>query len=812
MHCDTGQVDLNHATAAQLRTLPTPDGSKLSASAAANIIDARPYLQPTDLRAPAVNGVTDNHVAIWIIRHLVCVTPVFVTAADSTQVPVAPDICSTASQADLNDATQRGRFVTLFGGPTADRLVAGMPYPSIDNALRRAGVGPGGLKKYAGKLCVTPYPIRFAGVDWAFATPEDGIADTTPGDFGSYTLTVPAGTTDGNGAWASVEEVPSPLAADAGIDYFTLDLPAVDAHIHGGWHGPVGVTGPPDPSDLGGGYVDTVFHYSDVTGPMMYANDGIAVGDDGRLTVATTDLSVLTWFKTTAKWVAGVVQAALTHAEAVLRASLGVGGAGPTCNPDYTDGHIPDGGQMDVLSDMFGTGIDFLPRLGHCITDAVAANVAPEVKFTDNRGIVYVVTNHSSTKIDDVAPSGGLLWSSLGSAYNAMASNSSLPVLLGPGAEMDAHPKSYVGSYKISTDQLTNLAATGLYWALDEIGALIPEPVIALFVNKSECGVRLLSSVLDGLSPGADVLEAIFKNTSALFDCIVTSLDANPPTMFTDWLGNFGDTGILLDRLKHAVAVLKVAKYSIVAKDFLDQTQAGLTGVVLMKWKPPTPPDPTTDDKGRPVLHQCVTKTFSYDTGWTVTVSMVCQDLAYGDFSTIGGGSQPPCDPNATPQNAWNGWNGQIRSCRLYNVLLRNGVGVLHFVTLDDGELVAHPIAAGDEPAFKQDWPEAEWRSAEFDSMVDRIGSPAVNDPLVLRPFLEGRGGNWLLRQSDGRAWYIDGNGVRYDLGHDAASQEAIARLVTSDGGIGVLTFDPAQYASDICPYRVTGSTGITVC
>ena len=53
MGCQTGQVDLNHASPASLQTLPTPDGSLLSPPAAGQIVAGRPYLQPTDLKAPA---------------------------------------------------------------------------------------------------------------------------------------------------------------------------------------------------------------------------------------------------------------------------------------------------------------------------------------------------------------------------------------------------------------------------------------------------------------------------------------------------------------------------------------------------------------------------------------------------------------------------------------------------------------------------------------------------------------------------------------------------------------------------------------
>jgi hypothetical protein len=243
MACAAGQTDLNHASSAELQTLPTPDGARLSISAAQQIIAGRPYLQSSDLKAPAVTAITTDHVQLWEQRSLVCATPIFVTASDNTRVPVTPNVCTSAQQADFNDKRDYNDFVKLFGRPTADRVISGMPYPSVVNGLRRAGVAAGQLKKYDGQVCATPYPIRFAGTDWAFATPQDGIAVSTTGGFGTYTLTVPRGTTAYNGSWASAAEQPSAVAENAGISSFHIEVPTVDAHIHGSWTGSVGVTG-----------------------------------------------------------------------------------------------------------------------------------------------------------------------------------------------------------------------------------------------------------------------------------------------------------------------------------------------------------------------------------------------------------------------------------------------------------------------------------------------------------------------------------------------------------------------------------------
>lgn len=222
-------------------------------------------------------------------------------------------------------------------------------------------------------------------------------------------------------------------------------------------------------------------------------------------------------------------------------------------------------------------------------------------------------------------------------------------------------------------------------------------------------------------------------------------------------------------------------------------------GDVSMRWKPSAPADPATDNKGRAVVDGCVTKSFSYDTGWTVNVDQTCQDLAYGDYSSVG--TTPP--PVSDPQNAFDDWNGHIDSNRLYNVLEREASGTLYLVLLENGKLIAHPITKSDEAAFKADWPEHEWVSQQFPTLIDGIGSAAVNDPLKLREYTEGRGGNWLLRQSDGTAWYIDGNGARHWL-KTVADQQAVSQYV--------LTLDPAQWAHDVCPYHLNGATGLQVC
>lgn len=808
MACSAGQVDLNHASISLLETLPTPDGERLSAPVAENIIDSRPYLRPSDLRAPAVTGVTDNHVALWLQRGLVCATPILVQASDGTYAPETPDICSDASQVDLNDKLSYNKFADLFGKPTADRLVDGMPYSSVTNAVRRAGVGPGQLNKLDGRLCLTPYPIRFDGTDWAFATPASGVAVSTGGKYGNYTLTVPSGVTTGNGSWASIQEVAGTVAEAASVRAFHLATPSVDAHIHGSWNGTVGVTLPPDPTDVGDGYVDTAIHYSQLSGPMLYANGAISTGADGRLTVAETDLSITSSLKLAQRWVQGITNAAnsfATQAEKVLRAALNLGG-NASCSPDLTGQSLPGGAQFDVAGQMLDNGINYTPRLNHCLTQTQPA-AKPEAQLVDNRGAVLPITDYSTSRLTNVSNRGGGLWTLIASGWNTFyALPHGAPVLLGPGDSFSAQPTAYYGQLHVVTNAAPVAALSLAYQALDEASAFLP-PQLEQILQGSDCTQEFVRPLLEAATGPADSTDTVFGELSNGLGCFhdyvnSITLEQGGMELVQRFLPNptVGDAekaGVLLERLKRAFLALKVAKWAAVAADVFDVALAD--GTVTMTWKPAPPADPAVDSKGRQIIDRCVTKTFSYDTGWVIHVDEVCQALAYDDYSNVG--TTPP--PSGPPQDAFDDWNGKIDSNRLYNVLERDASGTLYLVLLENERLIAHPINKSDESAFKQDWPEHEWVSEEFPTLIDEIGAPAVNDPLHIRNFTEGRGGNWLLREANGTAWYIDADGVRHWVS-SVSGQEELSRTV--------LTLDPAQWAHDICPYRQEGATGLQVC
>ena len=801
MDCVSGAVDVNIPDPDALAGLTNPEGGPLSRPVRERIVEGQPYLQPRDLLA--VPGITRAHLEAWQRRGLACATP-------PTLPPPSPNPC-TPGQLDLNDAADRDGFASLYGRPTADRIVSGIPYPSVVNALRVAGVGPGRIAQTADRVCATPYPVRHASVDWAWANPDTGIAFDNSGDFGTYTLTIPAGVTEGTGAWGSLDEAESSLEHATGLGSLVdLETPGVDAHIHAPWSGVVGVTLPADPTDVGDGYVNAVVHYAS-DGAELHANDGIAVGDDGRLTVAVDELSFLDSVQLAANWVAGVGRAAVrlaAQAEQVWRAAIGAGGPPVTCSPDLTHSTLPDGERFAVDGQLLNNR-PLTPPLTHCVTRSHGEAASPDARFGVNRGIVNVLDSRSGVAVHDVSRSGTLLWALLGGGYNNWATANGKPLYLAPGTTFSAHPSAYRGSFHIETSLPDYLLVTAGYWITGELSTFVPsgvaKTITSILTDHPECAYQF-GSALGALAHGdSDGITAAITAGRVLFECFVDALKSskylNEPLDVLKWfipnptVGQAQDAFVFMERLKRASAMLQAAKWATVIADAALIT--GVDGNVEVSWRPPEPPTPTVDAQGRSVDPDCVSKTFNYDTGWVVTIDETCQDLAHGEF---GSGATPPVGP---PVDAFDDWVGEITSLRMYNVLRRDSAGVLHLILLEGGELVAHPIARGDEWSFKEDWPEDEWRSAEFAGLIDKVGTPAVNDPLRLRFHTEGRGHSWLLRDASGTAWYIDPHGIRHRL-PTVDAQQAVSN--------NVLTLHPAQYTHDICPYPQPGDTGLRVC
>lgn len=812
MDCLPGQINVNDPDPEVFAGLLTPDGSSLDKPVRARLVSGQPYLQPSDIIA--TSGIWQDHYAIWEAEGSLCAEP-------PTLPPPAPDVC-VDDQVDINDAENYEQFADLFGEPTADRLVAGLPYPTVWNGLRTAGVGPGGIKKHQDSLCATPWPIIHDGTTWGWAD-DEGIDLTATGVFGDYSLVVPANTV-GTPTWSRVAENIDPVVNEE-LDEFDLsvDVPSADAHIYGEWDGPVALHLPSDPTDLeipgtDDQYFDIAVHHA-ADGMEVFLQRDIAYDDDGRVTIALDDLSIVDVIKTAARW----AKSSAATLEQTWRNSMGLG-TNVSCSPDLTGQSIlPDGTEFSVASDMFNDRL-LTPPLRHCVTDGgtgLGGGYPVQVTMGNNRGGVIQITSANGISISD--------YYSLSSIPDMIltATSGGTP-MIPPGSTFTAEPTWYSGSFSADMNTPRALGSTFLYYIIDEVAGLIPHSMASVLLGilyvAPNC-LASLDSAVQSASASADVATVAGAIGSAVitsFNCAFSYLetvigdpnavhllanllaytyyDGSSPTIadieFTSQLYD-----AVKERLKRALLALKIAKYVTVAVDVL--ATIGLNDDVVMQYKPPAPPLPEVDSEGRAIVPRCVSQYFSYSTGWSTYVDDLCQDFAHGDYET---GPTPPGGSDAPIVNARDDWNGEITSLRMYNVLRRDADGILHLILLESGELVAHPISSGDEWSFKQDWPEDEWRSDEFESLIDRRGDQAVNDPLYLRDFTYGRGGNWLLRQADGTAWYINGDGIRVWL-ETYADQEAVSN--------NVLTYHPAQFANDICWYYTSAELergGIKVC
>lgn len=270
MECHAGATDINHATVESLE-----DAVRVQAPTAERIAAARPYLQPTDLAA--VPGVDPTRLAAAIETGRLCATPL-------TLPPPAPDVCA-PEQVDVNDPADLSALEALFGAPTAERIVAARPYPSLANTVRVPGVGTGRLDRLDGRLCATPVPVDHDGVGWAW------VYTATGGDnhYSDFALTVGSGIIDeGAGAWTSI----APLQADG-------DQPGgrrADLHIHAPWADGddiVWVELPGDSFVTPPGWRPIIRH-THASGLVTFiSGDGLSEGQSGSVTAPVTSLSVV---------------------------------------------------------------------------------------------------------------------------------------------------------------------------------------------------------------------------------------------------------------------------------------------------------------------------------------------------------------------------------------------------------------------------------------------------------------------------------------------------------------------------------------
>jgi hypothetical protein len=775
--CTGGKVDLNTASANDLATsLGIHSGPTVE-----RLIQLRPWLKGADLSS--VPGIGPPLAAR--IAPKTCATQ----PAPPANQPLA---CTSSAQVDLNTASAATIHSTLgLPAVAVNALIAARPLSqnlSQYVAPRVPGFTRPAVDSWmsAGTVCVTPAPFIGGSALYRWITASGGAVIRQSG----FALIVPPGRVkDPAGAYGAV----TPMAPEDGV------LPQADYHIYGRWNTgttSVAVQGPYIAPGAPGRPV--VFHDAE-DGMRMSIGDGTALSTvDGTPTVTTSWTSLSAGF----------------YGYSACQPLPGITFGSPACIKALTDGSI----KQAWLDDAVGTGKSTQKSLieqthcgdvgtGHVVSGSLPFGESCDQTFNASTGdVTWSMTNKGYLNIALGLASGEVVYN-----YSLQGDQYTDPPKVDGGAESN-----------FILDLLSTYAAPHLRWLF--AGQVLHVNKQQGFLNTT---VNVNSNPLaTGLWNGVSQFMSTFGSVTVKSPFAAAFNDLRDSSALTGCITNPSDSSLgCVEGILEAVAdelkkPANAAKYGLGSADtaFYASTSTifkwlgvvewaasfgasvvfqhiGGTGVVLSN-EPIAP----TMSNGRAVDPACLSHN---DTRWVVDET--CQDIAYGNYTSVGSGAPPPaCDANSPLQDAFSDWDGLVTSCRLYNVLLRDSNGVLNLVRLENGKLIAHPISRGDEESFKEDWPEWEWRADQFASSVDAIGSPAVNDPLLLRDFTHGRGGNWLLRESNGYAWYIDGQGIRHGLGHDATRQQAVAARV--------LTLDPAQWAGDICPYPAEGSTGLNVC
>jgi hypothetical protein len=278
LDCQPGQVDINSAPATQMVArlgLPLPVAQRVVAHREPLYLDVEDLLTVEGIGPGKVDSLARGGVACADLP----VTP----------PPVDAFVCRPGDgRVDVNRPTSRARLAALFGAPTADRIVAGIPYSGVKPMVAEhvPGVGSGKQAKLLDQLCDTPPTIDHAGTRWGWISTAGGRVDHPQ----SASLTVGPGIIDLNsGMWGSVRPLP----------YDSLyGGPKFDFQVHGPWAGggdTVFATLPPDPfvppaaPDV---WRPTLLHYTGGDAA-VHANDTLYVGPDGRWTTQVTSLSAL---------------------------------------------------------------------------------------------------------------------------------------------------------------------------------------------------------------------------------------------------------------------------------------------------------------------------------------------------------------------------------------------------------------------------------------------------------------------------------------------------------------------------------------
>lgn len=592
MSCPANGIDVNRATTAQLTSLPG-----ISRPIADRIVANRPYLR-TDPDLLRVEGIGAGKMAAIKADGRACATP-------PTLPPPVFDVCrSGEGEIDANRPQSLADLARLFGMPTADRIVAGIPYWSLNHVRSEgeAGAGAGKMSKHLDELCLTPPTIDFNGTRYGWIdSVRGGLVDlASGGGRPSYRLTVPGGlVSDDPGAWGSITPIDSAVVVP--------DAPAANFHIHGGHEGAVFVGLPPDSvgTEPTREWIDTVWHLpADDEWEIIWGDDVDRVDD--RVTARTGSLSDFVGARQPARqfgaWVIDWVVKAATWAERTIRQIMGTGAAAPTCSPNTQEGEQYDGAILETDGFLLKPFSSFTPPIWHCIQRQDRRRAI--WRYVLNRSVSLVVRDDGlpASRATDLALTGDLLVDATVIPYGALQMGTGRPFVLPGTARLDVVRESSREYGTLRVDGVgSTIAATVVVQALREAGFLMPPGTDALFAAVNDCLEPGAIHVL-GYDSGGATYDAVLGVVSSVLRCVA----ANASTRgLEDLLRSKGlvDAGDIVRKLSRALLVVKALNYGVLAYDLIGIGVVGDEGNdIEMRFKaPPAPPprpagQPTSGD------------------------------------------------------------------------------------------------------------------------------------------------------------------------------------------------------------------------
>lgn len=571
MDCPTGGIDVNSAPLDRLQDLPG-----VSQPIARRVVAARPFLRP-DPDLLLVSGIGPAKLAAIMSDGRVCAEP-------PTLPPPFFDVCRAGDgRIDLNRPESEGALAPLLGAPTAERVIAGLPYWSLRHvkAEGEPGAGAGKIDKLRPKLCLTPPTIVHDGTRYSWIDPaRGGLVDSPTSGGTSYRLTVPGGVvTQQPGAWGSVS---APVDVDQEL---ALGVPAGDFHVHGNWSGRVYVGLPPDtvPSERPGEWVDTFWHEAASGWELTWGEENVA-RVDGRVTAALTSLSLSGAVRMMQSVVSTEVNgfiSVVTWTEQTIRRLLDIGARPPACSPQVGEGVQRDGAFLSTSGAMLEPQLFTSPLL-RCIERASRQDPATW-RFAFNRGGALSVRDQGQAGADFVGRD-GFSGAVLSDIFLDLFNGSPFPGQLGYHL-VDQQPfhvalrsANSPGSLRVRPAPVTSLLLFGL-------GMVSEIPQVKIIASRIEtCGTELLALLPQAGQndlTGPEMVTGVLAATKTIGECVISKFGSDPLLTSTGLEKLDG----WIKMASRVLLAVKVATLAVIVEDQADLYR--INGDVRLVFNPP---------------------------------------------------------------------------------------------------------------------------------------------------------------------------------------------------------------------------------